>query len=402
YNGDPKEDINEWIHLFTLHVTTKQLDPVSIRLHLITLLSKEAKTFYQFIDGNNLEIENVLEELRIRFERETRRSNLNEIKNLSRSPAQTYAAFFEKYVVLARKCNIPEDLQLDWMTDRLPQSLNMAIATLKIANIPLTTDTVLDILRSDTVAKTLDLEQTEVSSIKDTPKRIGKKPKWCKHHKYCNHTTKECRYLIKKSRYLSSVEKPTLNGPRRFQLLIRFPNNKEVLALVDTGADLSCINSKTAKKLALKLTSSNYNVLTANGTNENGKFTTDTSLTILGHKIKTKLLALDNLTHDMIIGLDVISILKQYTSWEFIFQTQKHQQPHIVNNITEEYKEVMNKEVNTDKPSKFPIFKIDTGNNKPIQILRYKLGKPLEEKVEIEIEKLLNKGIIRKSNSPWC
>ncbi|MGL5709061.1 MAG: pol polyprotein, partial [Aeromonas sp.] len=348
-----------------------------------------------------MEISNVLERLKTRFEQDTRRSNLAKLKTLCQTDEQTLAAFFEKYVVLARKCNIPEDLQIDWMTDRLPSSLNTAITTLKIANIPLNTNTILDILRSDAVAKALDSETRVVSTVQKRKWSSNKKLKWCKHHKRCNHVTEECRYLNKNREYVFSVINPGTQNSKRFFQTVSFANNQQDSALIDTGADLSCISSHLAKKLGLIYTQK-CNIRTANGKIEKGWVTQNMKLNILGCDITAKLLTLENLTHDVIIGLDLLTTLRQFYSWDTILKPIAHSRKNIVNNISEDYKEVMSKEIDACKPSKFPLFKIDTGNSKPIQILRYRLGKPLEEKAEQEISRLLKNGIIRRSNSSWC
>ena len=62
----------------------------------------------------------------------------------------------------------------------------------------------------------------------------------------------------------------------------------------------------------------------------------------------------------------------------------------------------MSEEIIGTSATKLPELRINTGNHKPIAISRYRLGKPREELIEQEVQKLLKNQIIQKSSSPWC
>lgn len=397
YNGDPAMDINEWIHLFSLHVISKQLDDTASRLHLLTLLKDEAKVYYELINGDELSIEIVLTSLKTRFENETRRFKLNEIKNLEFRSDQSYACFFEKYIVLARKCNIPEELQLDWITDRLPSSLNTAITTLKIANVQMTTSSILDILRSDTISKSLNTENNQVSAISKTKKRWKKGIKWCKHHKKCNHTTENCRYLNKNNSYhISNLNIYLNNIKKRFTSEVQL-NNIRLTALIDSGADCSCIKESVALSLGLK---SNKKIVLsmANCSTTQGKLYKNVEVAIFNKNYTVDLVSIKSLSHDMIIGLDVLRPLLKDIPHEQVFQINTL----LDYSIEKKFETLMKDSELMSQNTKFQEFEINTGNSQPIQISRYRLGKPIEDKAEEEIKKLLKNGIIRKSSSPWC
>lgn len=86
FSGSPSEDVIYWVHLFNLAATSRSLNSEAQRLLLLSLLQGEAKFFYDFARGNELEIEAILNPIIDRFERQTRTKILQEIKSLSKTP----------------------------------------------------------------------------------------------------------------------------------------------------------------------------------------------------------------------------------------------------------------------------------------------------------------------------
>ncbi|KAI5151715.1 hypothetical protein ENBRE01_2333 [Enteropsectra breve] len=129
FSREPTGDIVHWINIFKLAVLAKSLNSDASRLLLLCLLTGEAKNFYMLIEVDEESLNDVLNALQTRFEKPFRTTLLSKLKSLSRLPNESIAAFFERYIVLARRCNIPEELQLDWITDHLPQQLITILAT---------------------------------------------------------------------------------------------------------------------------------------------------------------------------------------------------------------------------------------------------------------------------------
>lgn len=164
YSGQPSEDIEEWIFMFELMASSKNLDEQNRKLHLLWLLIGEAKIFFNFIGGNNLPVDDCLKQLKARFEKGNRSHIWNQINILDREPDESWAGFLERYVVLARKLNIPEEIQLDWIKDKLPQSVNIVLATFQVADVSLNITSILGVLRSDALSK-LDTGNSAIAVV---------------------------------------------------------------------------------------------------------------------------------------------------------------------------------------------------------------------------------------------
>lgn len=69
--------------------------------------------------------------------------------------------------------------------------------------------------------------------------------------------------------------------------------------------------------------------------------------------------------------------------------------------LIERYKEVFVKDDDDLGKTNLAKHSIDTGDHKPIKQAAYKVNPHRKKIIEKEIEKMLKKGVIRKSNSPW-
>lgn len=123
---------------------------------------------------------------------------------VTRAPEQIHPAFVERYVVLTRRCAILEKLQIDWIKDNVLRGINIILATFNIANVQTPVDTILNILRSDTVRR---LDISTVAEIKKVGKRKkSPKNKWCEYHKKCRHPSEPCE-VLKSSKHHSNYVK---------------------------------------------------------------------------------------------------------------------------------------------------------------------------------------------------
>ncbi|KAI5152550.1 hypothetical protein ENBRE01_2914 [Enteropsectra breve] len=197
FSGEPAEDVVHWINIFKLAVTSKSLNSDGARLLLLCLLTGEAKNFYSLIEGDHKSIEEILNALQQRFEKPSRATLLSKLKAMSKLPNESTAAFVERYIVLARRCNIPEELQLDWITDHIPQQLITILATFKVAEVQLSVEKILDILHSDVMTKIDSQNSYHINAMSQVKHKRKEKSKWCEYHKRCKHTTDKCRALNK-------------------------------------------------------------------------------------------------------------------------------------------------------------------------------------------------------------
>jgi len=157
-----------------------------------------------------------------------------------------------------KKCDIPKQLQVDWILDRLPLAINTVVATIALANESPSLEKTMSVLRSEATRRlTEDEKAGEVAVINavKAKKKRRRTDKWCDHHKSCGHSTKECR-VLNKANHPYPVFKPIYiisKNSSRFTIPIRIGNSESTRALVDTGADVSCITNKLAALHEMKL-----------------------------------------------------------------------------------------------------------------------------------------------------
>ncbi|KAI5151537.1 hypothetical protein ENBRE01_2203 [Enteropsectra breve] len=169
--------------------------------------------------------------------------------------------------------------------------------------------------------------------------------------------------------------------------------------LVDTGADISCMKKKIANKIKLK-SNKHEIVKTADGKIAQDSRSNELELKVGGITFNTSFPIIENLSHEIIIGMYIIQSLIKKIGLNGLFKDNESI-PN-VNSIIEEFKAIMRKDLRDLKTNNLPEFRIDTGNHPPIVASRYRLGKPQDDMIEEEITKLLETGIIRRSNSPWA
>ncbi|KAI4293455.1 hypothetical protein PAPHI01_2729, partial [Pancytospora philotis] len=115
---------------------------------------------------------------------------------------------------------------------------------------------------------------------------------------------------------------------------------------------------------------------------------------------KQTVLAFKHLAYQMVLGLDILAQLIPTIGLDRVFASDA--KPVTVCSVLEDFSKVMQDEVLASVPAKLPSFDINVASHEPVAITRFRIGKPAEDEIEIEIDKLLRLGIIRKSFSPWC
>ena len=93
--------------------------------------------------------------------------------------------------------------------------------------------------------------QPNVSAIVNRPlkkKKPCRKDSWCDHYRNCGHKSQQCRVLNKHRSHYSfvSVCAKSSFSPSRFTVPVSFADGTQIVALVGTGADVSCIRKKLA------------------------------------------------------------------------------------------------------------------------------------------------------------
>ena len=414
FTGAPGEDYTQWYKLFMLAVEAKELKPPAIRFQLYCLIDGEAKNFFEYINGENLELKEIFDRLRGRFEIVRNRVDLlNDIENMRKASNETWPGFIERYVILARKCEITEENQVAWITRRLPEKLQLMLATLRLSSVDINMEGIRNVL-SVCQTRGLALEHigtlaTDVNAVKS----YKRKKKWCEMHKWCNHVTEKCHGLMNKSnsRYNFQLASNTVISCVSTKLVttVTLPCGEEIKALIDTGSDVSCIRE------SLELPEI---VHSFSGETVIGKWTNPTTLTIFNQTMSKKLLVFKKMSYDMILGMDLLKPLIKIVGTETIFNqdqiTAKENSSNIAqlsiteelsrkltNEFTAEFKSLLAKEINQENICTMRKHCIDTGDNKPICREGNRVPIHYEKQVEEEIESLLARGIIRPSQSPW-
>ncbi|ORD98367.1 POL2 [Hepatospora eriocheir] len=158
-------------------------------------------------------------------------------------------------------------------------------------------------------------------------------------------------------------------------------NNNIIHALVDTGADISIINSKFL--MGIKVLEPDISIKAANGSNiKIIGMLRKINIDIDNYEYKGKFYVCKDISYDVILGLDFIR--KYFASIKLNEQKVK-----LVLN------EVSNKLIFK------PLLRINTGNSAPVSGKYFRTNEKDEKFIKEIIEKYLEKGWIRPSSSPW-
>lgn len=196
---------------------------------------------------------------------------------------------------------------------------------------------------------------------------------------------------------------------------------QKVLALVDTGSTSSVLGSKgfyLLQKCNIPIHYENScNITTADGAVQNLLGYINVDLVVSKVSRRMKILVVPSVAHTLILGMDFLEIFQI----EANFRTLSYQilEPSlcVVNNI-ESYadlscsqKESLQSVIDCfssiapeNKLGRTHLIShaIDTGNAKPISQRQYPLSPAMQQHLNQEIDKMLELGIIQKSQSPWC
>lgn len=130
----PEENFENWLKLFTLFVKSKEQNDEGVRFYLLLSIGGEAKNFYEYINGDNLAHEEIIMRFRTRVSKMASRAELLiKLENMKKFPNETWPGFVKRYANLARRCEISDLNQVEWVINRLPSNLQTIIATLRLA-----------------------------------------------------------------------------------------------------------------------------------------------------------------------------------------------------------------------------------------------------------------------------
>ena len=156
----------------------------------------------------------------------------------------------------------------------------------------------------ESISYTEKPNQPNIYEQKQTNPEKGKK--FCKIHKWCKHTTEECRNS-NKSNNLMMKESETI--PKNIEINIKHHNHK-INSIIDTGAVYSYINKNLARKLNLKITNlKNTKVEIASGELIDINEETEIVIKIENDKkreYKVKFRLLENKNIETILGMDFL------------------------------------------------------------------------------------------------
>ena len=327
FSGAPDEDYANWQRLFSLFIQSKELNASSTRFYLISFLEGEAKKFYEYIQGDTLELEEVFIKFKSRFERiKTRAELLEEMYRLEKRSNETWMGFVERCSIIARKADIPEQNQVEWIVKRLPGKLKIMLSTLRLAAVDINIEGIRNVLNA-CQSRGLTFENiasigTDVAAVK-TSKRSKKK--WCDTHKWCHHTTEKCRKLNEKSSHYtvhSLFNIKVCEPGKKILAKVTLPNQNTFLALVDTGAEISCIKDERAQDIP-KSSLPPEQVRAFNGGVVLGNWSRPITFKVFDKDVTSRLLCFKAMAHEMILGMDILGPLMQNMSLNRIFGHQQ-------------------------------------------------------------------------------
>ena len=263
------------------------------------------------------------------------------------------------------------------------------------------------------------IEVEHIGACAISPSTNKTKKKWCNVHKWCHHTTEKCRGT-QKNKLTSSYNIYSLNKlfsnsiQGKLVTPVVLPTGKIIQALIDTGADVSCINRKVAGMLRLS-NQTPVSVFAFNGNSVLGKWTEPATFKIFNQERKLELLSFTEMSHEMILGMDVLKPLIEELGAERIFNPDIRHRKQSVHEISigealskkltaelkGEFKTLFTEEIKQENLCSMRKHTIDTGNNKPICRDGNRVPIQYQQMVEEEIQSLKSRGIIRPSNSPW-
>ncbi|KAI4293070.1 hypothetical protein PAPHI01_2344 [Pancytospora philotis] len=410
FHGAFSEDVIRWIRYFDLARQTRNLSDPQSRLLLVCSLSGEAANFYTYIDGDAQPLEIVLGELKKRFDTSTNIPKAQELlESLEKNPDESWTGFAERFITLARRCNLPEHFQVSWITTRLPENMQVLLSTLRLQDADVTPDGIVYALKQSQL-RGLDImlatqKAMSVSAIKPKRPRKHRPKRHCDHHGMCGHASADCRVLKNKSGSSYTLCSLTASHSSLFSCTAKLVGSQDIIkAVIDTGSKVTCIHADLA--LAAGLQGQGMMQLQgADGKEFVARTATNVTLMAYEHSWNTNILLVPNLIHPMIIGGELLKDMIETLGAEALFATRRGLATPVptqaVCSIANQFTSIMAETIDARAPTHLPVFVIDTGNAVPIARCRYRLGKPMDAIVETEVAKLLAQGIIRESNSPW-
>ena len=192
----------------------------------------------------------------------------------------------------------------------------------------------------------------------------------------------------------------SLNNTNCFKRLIKIQNNnQQIKALLDTGAEISCIDMKLAK--ALKLIYNGQRVIQGyNNKLETVSYIRNLNISLNNCNFEGEFVVVNDLCHSCIIGGELLrQILKQFTIDYLVPKSNNYKINSL--GISNEWDNVMASSLSESTHCKVRPIEIKTSESVPISSGRIRVGFSQDKIIEEEVQKLLKSGIIRPSSSPW-
>ena len=102
FSGNSNEDVIHWLRLFELNKRLKNLDDDTSRLTLLCSLRGEAKNFYDFVKGDSISIDALLDLSKRKFDQSTNIPQAQELMGgLRKFESESWVGFVQQFVVLA-------------------------------------------------------------------------------------------------------------------------------------------------------------------------------------------------------------------------------------------------------------------------------------------------------------
>lgn len=419
FSGTPAEDVHEWLKLFEVNRVLRNIGEDTARLLLSCLLRGEAREWYVYAKGEKMSLTQVVEGLGMRFN--PTRSMLRakeQLDNLSKEPTESWRGFVERFSNLANRIGLSEPFQVAWIMEKLPLKLQMALNTLSITN-------EIDLPGIVRVVERAHLKDLDLSVNATRKAHNGRKKKksWCDFHKKCAHTTQECRLLARKRKscaanvddeeiksdlfYSVSNNTTRPGAANNYTIEVEVEGRKGIRALLDTGAQISCIDSRLARKLSLSV-QRGRKIRAFDGSQRDAGYIRKINIRAFRREYHAEMMVIDGLIYPLIIGGDLLLELLRVEGADNLlnqsctsYANTRQRTVATISDITAEFEKLFSNNIDSEAACKADPHRIDTGNARPIARNRFKMGTPQEELVETEVRKLLKDKVIRPSNSPW-
>lgn len=188
-------------------------------------------------------------------------------------------------------------------------------------------------------------------------------------------------------------------------------NGLEIRGLLDSGAGISCLGNDafvTLHKLGLTWKSISSKVQTASGQHQEIKGYVDVAVTYAGSSNPIRFYIVPSLKQNLYLGIDfwvafdllpkleevVIPVPESDSKMHNLNQEQRLRLDKVINTFPSSHKEGLGK-------TTLLTHKIDVGNAPPSKQRHYAISPAIQAKMNEEVDRMLQLGVIEESRSPW-